>query len=376
MPAGPPFDLSRRNRLINFRPTAQTLNLTEVSVPLMLDVRDDPRGAVVHLALRSRRAPRRGKPQPLGKWIRYDEAPYAANSLDKLIATARRDRAEYGQDQLRLVPAFLRWHDLKNDRDTRLASPLVLAKVELAKKRGVRDSYTLRVTDPIAEVNPTLRHHLRQLYGINLPETVDLAEPGAIAALHERLAKEIQASSRGCSSSAGEAADRPCPAAGDGRLRNYRDGSMGTRRTSSAGGTTRTPTGGPTTSRSACRSSGSAGRAGVAAGVALGEPPRRRGGSRPIPYTIDTDGGPYSWDVDLCAVALANFNYRTLGLVRDYDELLDGTVVPVVRAAVLGSAAADQQRAAAGLPSRPTSLYLPTVRRWQRLRAHSVARAS
>ncbi len=39
-------------------------------------------------------------------------------------------------------------------------------------------------------------------------------------------------------------------------------------------------------------------------------------------YTLDTEGGPYSWDVDLCAVSLANFNYRTLGLVRDYDELL------------------------------------------------------
>ena len=34
------FDLSRRNRLVNFRHTAQTLNLTEASVPLMLDVRN------------------------------------------------------------------------------------------------------------------------------------------------------------------------------------------------------------------------------------------------------------------------------------------------------------------------------------------------
>ena len=55
------------------------------------------------------------------------------------------------------MPAFLRWHDLKNDPDTRLSSPLLLVKVELAKKRGVRDSYTLRVTDPVAEVNPALR---------------------------------------------------------------------------------------------------------------------------------------------------------------------------------------------------------------------------
>ncbi|HEY3514337.1 MAG TPA: AAA domain-containing protein [Kribbella sp.] len=319
------FDLSRRNRLINFRPTAQTLNLTEVSVPLMLDVRnirpeqlftwrDDLAGQLLK------------KAQPLGKWIRYDEAPYAANTLDKLISTARRDKADYGLDQLRLVPAFLRWHDLKNDRDTRLASPLVLAKVELTKKRGVRDSYTLRISDPIAEVNPTLRHSLRQLYGISLPETVDLSAPGALRELHERLAKEIQATEPGLRLHLRE---KP-------RIDLVRQRAVTRLRTYNRRRHGNLPTGfgGRQYPYSYRRSDyqplgvqifrTQIAHQTLPLGVALGEEPRRPTAIETDTYSLDTDGGPYSWDVDLCAVSLANFNYRTLGLVRDYDELLTG----------------------------------------------------
>ncbi|QNE21035.1 DUF4011 domain-containing protein [Kribbella qitaiheensis] len=320
------FDLSRRNRLVNFRHTAQTVNLTEVSVPLMLDIRTIR--AEQLFTWNSELAARlvSGSPQSLGKWIRYDEAPYAASSLDKLISTARRDRAEYGQDQLLLVPAFLRWHDLKNDPDTRLASPLVLVKVELAKKRGVRDSYTLKIIDPIAEVNPTLRHHLHQLYGINLPVSVDLAEPGAIEVLHERLAKEIQASEPGLRLHLREkpridlVRQRAMI-----KLRNYRRRQHGN---------TANEFGGRHYSYSYRRSDyeplgvqifrSQLGVQELPLSIALGADPalRRPGALETDTYTIDTDGGPYSWDVDLCAVALSNFNYRTLGLVRDYDELL------------------------------------------------------
>ncbi|TDD62501.1 DUF4011 domain-containing protein [Kribbella antibiotica] len=316
------FDLSRRNRLINFRPTGQTLNLTEVSVPLMLDVRTI-RAEQLFTWRDDLAAQLLGKTQALGKWIRYDEAPYAASTLDKLIATARRDRTEYGQDQLRLVPAFLRWHDLKNDPGTRLASPLVLVKVELAKKRGVRDSYTIRVTDPIAEVNPTLRHHLHQLYGITLPETVDLSERGALMMLHERLAKEIQATEPGLQLHLQEkpridlVRQRAIV-----KLRSYQRG----KRRGAVGFT------GKQYAYSYRRSDyqplgvqifrSQIVQQVLPLGVALGAEPRHPAAIETDTYSLDTGGGPYSWDVDLCAVSLANFNYRTLGLVRDYDELL------------------------------------------------------
>ncbi|GAA1615946.1 WGR domain-containing protein [Kribbella sancticallisti] len=320
------FDLSRRNRLVNFRHTAQTINLTEVSVPLMLDVRNIRAEQLFtwNADLAARFVD--GKPQTLGKWIRYDEAPYAASALDKLISTARRDRAEYGQDQLRLVPAFLRWHDLKNDPATRLTSPLVLVKVELAKKRGVRDSYTLRIADPLAEVNPTLRHHLHQLYGINLPVKVDLTDPGAIGVLHERLRAELQASEPGLRLQLREkpridlVRQRAMV-----KLRNYRRRQHGNTANEFGGRhysySYRRPDYQPLgvqifRNQLAVQE--------LPLSIVLGEP-RRPGAIETDTYTLETgdDGSPYAWDVDLCAVALANFNYRTLGLVRDYDELLE-----------------------------------------------------
>ena len=320
------FDLSRRNRLVNFRHTAQTINLTEVSVPLMLDVRNIRAEQLFtwNAELEARLV--EGKAQTLGKWIRYDEAPYAASSLDKLISSARRDRAEYGQDQLRLVPAFLRWHDLKNDPATRLTSPLVLVKVELAKKRGVRDSYTVRITDPVAEVNPTLRHHLHQLYGINLPAKVDLSEPGAIGVLHERLRAELQASEPGLQLHLREkpridlVRQRAMV-----KLRNYRRRQHGNTANEFGGRhysySYRRPDYQPLgvqifRSQLAVQE--------LPLSIVLGEP-RRPGAMETDTYVLESgdDGSPYSWDVDLCAVALANFNYRTLGLVRDYDELLE-----------------------------------------------------
>ncbi|GAA0963876.1 WGR domain-containing protein [Kribbella koreensis] len=320
------FDLSRRNRLVQFRHTAQTINLTEVSVPLMLDVRNIRAEQLFTWNADLAAQLVDGKAKPLGKWIRYDEAPYAASALDKLISTARRDRAEYGQDQLRLVPAFLRWHDLKNDPATRLTSPLVLVKVELAKKRGVRDSYTLRITDPVAEINPTLRHHLHQLYGINLPARVDLSEPDALEVLHEKLRAELQASEPGL-----QLHLRAKPRIDLVRqramvkLRNYRRRQHGNTANEFGGRhysySYRRPDYQPLgvqifRNQLAVQE--------LPLSVVFGEP-RRPGAIETDSYTLETgdDGSPYSWDVDLCAVALANFNYRTLGLVRDYDELLE-----------------------------------------------------
>ncbi len=320
------FDLSRRNRLVSFRHTAQTINLTEVSVPLMLDVRNIRAEQLFtwNADLAARLVD--GKPHPLGRWIRYDEAPYAASALDKLISTARRDRAEYGQDQLRLVPAFLRWHDLKNDPSTRLTSPLVLVKVEVAKKRGVRDSYTLRITDPVAEINPTLRHHLHQLYGINLPVKVDLTEPDAIGVLHEQLRAELQASEPGL-----QLRLRAKPRIDVVRqramvkLRNYRRRQHGNTANEFGGRhysySYRRPDYQPLgvqifRNQLAVQE--------LPLSVVFGDP-RRPSAIETDTYALEAgeDGSPYSWDVDLCAVALANFNYRTLGLVRDYDELLE-----------------------------------------------------
>src|SRR6185369_536254 len=75
----------------------------------------------------------------------------------------------------------------------RIHSPLLLLPVELTKKKGVRDNYLLDPTTSEAEVNPALRHHLKELYNLNLPEVVDLKET-SLDQFYEALKAQIQAS--------------------------------------------------------------------------------------------------------------------------------------------------------------------------------------
>ena len=326
------FDLSKRNRLLWFRPSAQSLNLTEASVPLLMDTRNirpeqlftwNPKVAETVLS---------GRPVSLGSVVRWDEAPYANGVLDTILSQARRDRQEYGQAQLRLVIAFLRWHDLKGEPGERISSPLLLLPVTLTKKRGVRDSFLLQTESTEAEVNPTLRQSLKQLYDLDLPATMDLAKE-RIADLHATLQADIRRTEPAVELRLQE---RPRielihskalirleafqRRAGKGNLllgkrsyaysyrrRDYRP--LGLQIFIDR--VTHRPA--PLT-------------------LVLGDTPAPRMPAmapaitvKKDLYSLDDSGGgnPYAWDLDLCALTLANFNYRTMSLVRDYRELLD-----------------------------------------------------
>jgi hypothetical protein len=326
------FDLSKRNRLIWFRSSAQSLNLTEASVPLLMDTRNirpeqlftwNPKVADKVLS---------GKPVALGSIVRWEEAPYANGILDTILSQARRDKQEYGQAQLRLVVAFLRWHDLKGDKGERISSPLLLLPVTLTKQRGVRDSFLLQAESTEAEVNPALRQHLKQLYNLDLPATIDLSRE-RLADLHEKLRADIRRTEPAVEL---QLQERP-------RIELIH-------------------------SKALIRLEAFQRRTGKGS-VLLGKRSyaysyRRRDyrplglqvfidrvlhrpaplmtvlGDAPAPrmpsmapaitvskdlYTLDDSGGgnPYVWDLDLCALTLANFNYRTMSLVRDYRDLLE-----------------------------------------------------
>ena len=163
------FEISRRNRLIYFKPTLQTLNLTIASVPVLLDYRNIKLEQLFVWHPEIAATVTEGSPMSLGKYLRFEDAPYSPGVLDKIISEARRDRAEYGFAQLRLVLCFLRWNNLKEAKEERIHSPLLLLPVELTKKKGVRDNYVLDPTTSEAEVNPALRHHLKELYNLSLP---------------------------------------------------------------------------------------------------------------------------------------------------------------------------------------------------------------
>lgn len=368
------FEISRRNRLIHFKPTLQTLNLTIASVPLLLDYRNIrlEQLFVWHPELAA--AIVNGAPMSLGKYLRFEDAPYIPGALDKLISEARRDRAEYGFGQLRLVICFLRWHNLKEDSHERIHSPLLLLPVELSKKKGVRDNYVLDPTSAEAEVNPALRHHLRELYGLRLPETVDLRET-TLDQFYESLKAMIHASEPGVTLNK---IDRPqielIHQRAKQRVDQYRRRQQVRVRS--------TPIAKPEYSydREDFRPLGLQ--------LFLKK-------IRPVPIPLRTAAGgisdvripqmaeepageviesanemfalrgtenrnPYSWDFDLCGITLGNFNYRKMTLVRDYSKLIETDMASDAFDTVFSlQPKAPEETAPAALPPNEQHLIVP-----------------
>ncbi|HXI72491.1 MAG TPA: WGR domain-containing protein [Verrucomicrobiae bacterium] len=336
------FEISRRNRLIYFKPVLQTLNLTVASVPVLLDYRNIKLEQlfVWHPALAA--TVTEGAPMSLGKYLRFEDAPYIPGVLDKIISEARRDRAEYGFAQLRLVLCFLRWNNLKEEKNERIHSPLLLLPVELTKKKGVRDNYVLDPTTSEAEVNPALRHHLKELYNLNLPEFVDLRET-SLDQFFGALKAQIQASEPGVTLNK---IDRPqielIHEKARQRVDQYRRRMKLQARKN----------------RATAKPEYSYNRENFRPlGLQLflekvrptPMPMRDVAGAAPQPHMLHMvdpgapmDAGkvleterqmfalrdgqnqnPYSWDFDLCSLTLGNFNYRKMTLVRDYAKLIE-----------------------------------------------------
>lgn len=327
------FEVSRRNKLLYFKSTQSTLNLTIASVPLVLDYRNVKPEDLLYWHESLAQDISAGNNLALNRWLRMEEAPYLPGQLDKLICEARRDRAEYGFSQLRLVLTFLRWHNLKESPQERIHSPLLLLPVELTKKKGVKDHYTLEPSDTVAEVNPALRHHLKQLYNLDLPETIDLRST-TLTAFHEQLKAQIHASEPGVSLTLTEKPriqlfhEKAKQRVDQYRRRMARNG----RRITAAkvdysyDKADFRPLGLQVFQKKI---------------VPAPLPLRDLAGAPPLPRQLnmvaeterktfsiveDSLGNSYSWEFDLCSLTLANFNYRKMTLVRDYSQLIASDV--------------------------------------------------
>jgi hypothetical protein len=336
------FEVNRRNRLVYFRPTQASVNLTVGSVPTMLDVASlRPEQLVTWTGDFSARVVS-GKPFALNSVLRFEEAPYLAGAIDGIVRQERRDRTEFGMGQLRLVTCFLNWHNLKEAPDERISSPLLLLPVTVTKRKGVADSYILTCPDPIAEVNPALRHHLKQLFGIVLPEQVDLSANG-ITDLHDSLVNQIKSSQPGVSL---RLVDKPelrlIHRTAQIRVDQYRSRHRvtTTRRDDLFGRfaysyrpRTLNPLG-VQMFHAVIRDPNVDGlRRSLGLSVSKPQKPEtqwfgptegnlvvsRRGFS----HADGSGGNPYTWDLDLCSVTLSNFNYRKMTLVRDYSQLIE-----------------------------------------------------
>ncbi|MBS2031369.1 MAG: DUF4011 domain-containing protein [Deltaproteobacteria bacterium] len=330
------FDLTRRNRLLYFKPTAQSLDLTELSVPLVLDIRNVSADALLTCRPPLVEALAHHEPLSLGKWLRFEDYPFAAPALDKLRTSAARAKTEYGFSSLKLAICFLHWHDLKNAPEERVHSPLLLVPVELTRKKGVRDAYLLTATSELAEVNPVLRHVLAQTYGIRLPDAVNLAEPGSLERLFAVLTEQIQASEPAVVL---ERIDQPAIDLVHARVLRRLDAFRKRRQLSGRG--VRSRDGLEYSYRrdnfqplglrlfALCVSPSEAPAA------AMFEKPRPRvtqmaasQSERVLEKELFSlrkagdEGGPYRWGFDLTTVTLGNFDYQKMSLVRDYDALL------------------------------------------------------
>ncbi len=337
------FDFSRRNRLLYFTPTNQTVNLTLGSVPLVLDYKNVDPDSLFTWRGRPAGDVTSQKPVPLARYLKLEDYPYLASALDQLRLDANRSKTEVGFSPLRLAICFLHWHDLKQAPETRITSPLLLVPVTLEKKKGVRDAVLMTAETDQAEVNPVLRQYLAQLYGIRLPDHVDMTDAGALDALQADLTKQIQASEPAVTLTR---VDKPridlVLAQAKRRLDAYR------KRVALSGRLARSHRGFDYSyARSKLHPLGVQMFSHLVYPAAapdreLHEAPRPRifqharapatGANEDVKvvekqtYHLKdggTAGGPHEWALDLCGVTLANFHYRNMSLVRDYAGMLE-----------------------------------------------------
>ena len=187
------YDFTKRNRLIYFKETQQVLNLTEGSISLQTSQDDFDIDRSIIWNEKLLKAIKGLSAFNLSDCLLLGHFPWLNRSLTAIRATANKDLREYGFSQLRLCIAFLNWYNLKEDKTLSIKSPLLLIPVTLKKKKGVRDSWLITFQSSEAVVNPALKEHLFQLFGLTLPDTVDL-EKQTIESFYETVKSEIKKS--------------------------------------------------------------------------------------------------------------------------------------------------------------------------------------
>jgi predicted DNA-binding WGR domain protein len=331
------FDTSRRNRLLYYKSNMRFVNLTVSSVPMVLHYQSirpellftwnsDIADRVIGM-----------KEIILNKYLRFEDHLYLPSSLDKIRIEAQRDIQEYGFSQLKLVIVYLNWHNLKEDTEERIQSPLLLVPAEIKKNKKLKeDHFVLKITDNVAEVNPVLASYLKELYGIELPDFVDLDEMTP-EQFYQLLKGQIDAANQGIVlnyvhkpriklvhnvarqtitnfKKRLKKAGKP--------LNSYKDvgysyqqeqykplGLEIFRQRVEPKGDFLELLGHEDTKITLSQLTDNA--------------VTKR---RPLFELTESENNPYSWDFDMCNIVLGNFNYKKMSLVRDYNFVIDNQV--------------------------------------------------
>ena len=89
------FEINRRNRLLHFRATMQTVNLTQSSIPLSFDIENVRADQLVTWNKSFAEKILRCEPLSLNQFLNFTEAVYLPHILQRTITDARRDEAEF-----------------------------------------------------------------------------------------------------------------------------------------------------------------------------------------------------------------------------------------------------------------------------------------
>ncbi|MDA1163592.1 MAG: AAA domain-containing protein [Planctomycetota bacterium] len=344
------FEISRRNRLLHFTPTSLSVDLTQASVPLSFDIQHIRPAQILTWTPQFQKKMTGDGTVSLNSFLNFREAIYLPSTLTRIAAEARRDEKEFGFAQLRLVACFLRWTNLKETPHESFDSPLLLIPVRLLKKKGVTDLFELQPLSDAAEVNPVIRHQFRALFGITLPERIDLNESSP-EALWTFLDNQIRGTEPGVTL---ELVDKPrievLHDKARRRLEQYRRkariGGRGVRRfldlDYSYDPANYHPLGLKLfTARVKPVDVHLHDILSTKPRPRIAPPDQNANGAAPRQSIIDSPvaleqdrsfysfkgrsgENPYHWEFDLCSVTLGNFRYRRMSLVRDYASLVEG----------------------------------------------------
>ncbi len=327
------FDTSRRNRLLYYKPNMRFVNMTTSSVPVVLHYQSI-RPELLFTWNKEISGKVKGMNEIiLNKYLRFEDHQYLPSVLDKIRVESQRDIQEYGFSQLKLVIAFLNWHNLKEDTAERIQSPLLLIPVELKKNKKIKeDHYVLNVLANEAEVNPVLANHLRDLYGIKLPDFIDLDEM-SLEQFYSLLKEQIEGANQGISLNY---IDKPriklIQSVARQTINNYkkrirRAGEFGTYKNLSYSYQTESyrPLG-LEIFRQRVEPRSTFLEFLINDDIKLSSNQLTDTRKRELFEMVESEKNPYSWDFDVCNIVLGNFNYKKMSLVRDYNEVIESGI--------------------------------------------------
>lgn len=325
------FDNSRRNRLLYYKPNLKFLNLTIASVPQVLNYKNIDPNSLFYWNQEISKKISNNSSISLNKYLRFEDNPYINPTLDKIRLESNKDVNEYGFSQLKLVLCFLNWYNTKENATEKIETPLLLIPINLTKKKGVKDQFSIDFVDDEVEINPVLSNMLKDLYGIKLPESIQLSET-SIEDVFQLLKHQIESNSSGIRL---ENIDKP-------RIKLIHTQAQSTLNQFNKRNSKRQAVAdikniaysysqddfqpyGLQLFKEYIESEASGLEFLIDSDIKL--KPKQFHDNKTIDrefYTLDEgEVNPFIWEFDTCNMVIGNFNYKKMSLVRDYNQVIE-----------------------------------------------------